>query len=98
MLSSTLGRLRVTGFLEGISFLLLLFIAMPLKYMLDFPQAVRVIGMAHGILFIAFVALSAYATISYRWPVRIMFLLWLSSLIPFGTFLADYKLLRNARV
>jgi len=97
MLTSALGRLRITGFLEGFSFVILLFIAMPLKYMLGKPEAVRLFGMAHGILFIAFVILSAHATIFYRWPVRKMLILWLASVLPFGTFLADYKMLRHMR-
>ena len=95
MLSSVIGRLRVVGFLEGLSFLILLGIAMPLKYKLGMPQAVQIVGMAHGILFVAFIALSVQATFVYRWPVMKMFLLWLSSLVPFGTFYADYKLLRG---
>jgi integral membrane protein len=95
MLSSVIGRLRVIGFLEGLSFLILLGIAMPLKYKLGMPQAVRIVGMAHGVLFIAFIAASVQATVVYRWSVIRMFLLWLSSLVPFGTFYADYKLLRG---
>ena len=94
MLTTTLGRLRLTGFLEGTSFLVLLLIAMPLKYFLGLPLAVKVVGMAHGILFILFIALSVIATLIYKWSMKKMLLLWLSSLIPLGTFYADYKLLR----
>lgn len=90
-----IGRLRLVGFLEGLSFLLLLGVAMPMKYMLDLPQAVRVIGMLHGILFILYVALSILATYHYRWTIRTMLLLCLASVLPFGTFYADTKLLRN---
>jgi integral membrane protein len=94
MLSTSLGRLRLIGFLEGLSYLLLLGIAMPLKYMLGLPQAVRIIGMAHGILFILFIYLSIYNTLINRWSLRKMFLLWIASVLPFGTFYADYKMLR----
>ena len=95
MLSSVIGRLRVVGFLEGMSFLILLGIAMPLKYMFGMPQLVQVVGMAHGVLFILFIALSVQATIVYKWGPMKMVLLWLASLLPFGTFYADYKLLRG---
>jgi integral membrane protein len=95
MLTTTLGRLRLTGFLEGTSFLVLLLIAMPLKYFMGLPWAVKIVGMAHGILFILFIALSVIATWLYKWSLKKMLLLWLSSLIPLGTFYADYKLLRR---
>jgi integral membrane protein len=98
MLATTLGRLRITGFLEGASFLILLLIAMPLKYFMHMPWAVKVVGMAHGILFILFIVLSVMATIRYQWSLKKMLLLWLSSLIPLGTFYADYKLLRPEEV
>jgi integral membrane protein len=95
MLATTLGRLRLTGFLEGLSFLILLLIAMPLKYYMGMPLAVKVVGMAHGVLFILFIILSTIATFVYKWSIKKMGLLWLSSLVPLGTFYADYKLLRT---
>ena len=52
---TALKSLTLIGYLEGTSFLLLLFIAMPLKYMLDIPEGVKYIGMAHGILFITYI-------------------------------------------
>ena len=94
MFSTVHGRLRITGFLEGLSFLLLIGIAMPLKYMFNMPLAVKIIGMAHGILFILFILLSTQATIVYRCSVKKMILLWIASFLPFGTFYADYKFLR----
>ena len=96
MLKTVLGRLRVIGFLEGLSYLMLLGIAMPLKYFFDFPQAVRVIGMAHGILFIMLIIMSLYAKLVYRWPMTKMLWIWLASVLPFGPFVADYKLLRES--
>jgi integral membrane protein len=95
MLTSIIGRLRITGFMEGSSFLLLLLVGMPLKYLFGFPYMVQVVGMAHGLLFIVFIMLSTHATIYYRWPVKRMFILWISSVLPFGTFYADYKILRD---
>lgn len=94
-LSTSLGRLRLVGFLEGVSFLLLVGIAMPLKYMADQPVYVRVVGMAHGILFLAYVMAIVQAHLEYGWPLRRSFLLFLASLLPFGPFIADKKLLRG---
>ena len=60
-ITTTIGRLRVIGLLEGISFLVLLGVAMPLKYVWDEPQAVRGVGMAHGVLFLAYVTAAVQA-------------------------------------
>lgn len=92
-LSNALGRLRLTGILEGISFIVLLAIAMPLKYLADKPGMVSVVGMAHGVLFILYIILSVLAKYQYRWTFRKMLLLWGASVLPFGTFYADYKML-----
>jgi integral membrane protein len=94
MLFSVLGRLRIIGFLEGLSFIMLLGIAMPLKYYFGLPQAVQIVGMAHGILFILFLILTLQAKVTYQWPVNKIAILWIASIIPFGTFYADYKMLR----
>jgi integral membrane protein len=95
MLYSAIGRLRITGFLEGLSFVLLLGIAMPLKYMMGLPQAVRLIGMLHGILFILYIILSVHVTLILRWPLRRMLFLWLASVVPLGTFYADVMVLKK---
>lgn len=93
-LSNTLGRLRLTGILEGISYLILLAIAMPLKYMAGKPEMVSVVGMAHGVLFVLYIALTLLSKMQYIWTWNRVFLLWLASIIPFGTLYVDYKLLR----
>ena len=54
MLNDTFSRFRLISFIEGISFLILVFIAMPLKYLAGIPLAVKIVGMAHGVLFILF--------------------------------------------
>ena len=94
-LSSTLGRLRLTGIIEGLSFIILLAIAMPLKYLAGKPEMVTIVGMAHGLLFVLYIALTVIAKFQYRWSWKRMLLLWVASVIPFGTFYADYKLLRH---
>jgi integral membrane protein len=95
LLSSTLGRLRIVGFLEGLSFLVLLGIAMPLKYLAGQPEAVRMVGMAHGLLFVLYVLLVIMATIEHGWSFKKAVLAFLASLVPFGTFYADKKLFRE---
>lgn len=92
--STTLGRLRLTGILEGLSFIILLVIAMPLKYLCGKPEMVRIIGMAHGVLFLLYITLVAHAKRQYQWSWKRMFWLWVASVIPFGTFYVDYKVLR----
>ena len=94
-LSTVLGRLRLVGFLEGLSFLLLLGVAMPLKYLAGEPSAVRVVGMAHGVLFLAYLAAILQAQVEYGWSWRKSALLVIASLLPFGPFVADRKLLRE---
>jgi integral membrane protein len=94
MLKTTIGRLRLLGFAEGISFLLLLCIAMPLKYMAGMPEAVKITGMVHGILFILYVLTVFQAKAEYSWNVSKTFLALLASVLPFGTFVADAKLFK----
>lgn len=96
-LSNTLGRLRLTGILEGLSFIILLAIAMPLKYLAGKPGMVSIVGMAHGVLFVLYILLSVMAKFQYPWSWKRVLLLWTASIVPFGTFYADYKLLRHER-
>jgi integral membrane protein len=95
LVKSALGRLRIVAFIEGISYLLLLGIAMPLKYLAGIPQAVKVIGMAHGVLFVLFVILLIQVAIERNWSFKKSILSFISSLIPFGTFYADARWFRN---
>ncbi|MGB0413679.1 MAG: DUF3817 domain-containing protein [Coraliomargarita sp.] len=95
---STLNRLRTIGTWEAISYLLLLGIAMPLKYGFDLPQAVRVVGMAHGILWMAYVGLAILGQVDYKWPLKTTIWLFVASLLPFGPFVADAKLLQKVNV
>ncbi len=79
------------GRLEGLSFLLLLGVAMPLKYFFGFPMANKVVGMAHGILFIAYVGLAAKISESENWSGAKLGKAFLSAFIPFGTFYFERK-------
>jgi len=89
--TTTLGRLRLIAFIEGMSFLILLFVAMPLKYLYEQPQAVRSVGTIHGLLFVGYVLLVFLTKIEHRWDWAKTRLLLLVSLIPFGNFYADWK-------
>lgn len=93
-LSSTIGRLRLTGIIEGLSFIVLLGIAMPLKYMAGKPEMVSIVGMAHGVLFVLYILFTILAKFQYPWSWKKILLLWVASVVPFGTFYADYKFLR----
>ncbi len=84
--------LRVIGGLEGVSFLVLLFVAMPLKYVAGMPLAVRVVGMLHGVLFLLYIVAVARAARSRRWSIGRIVEALVASLYPFGTFLLDRKL------
>jgi integral membrane protein len=94
LVKTQLGRLRIIGFVEGLSFLILLGIAMPLKYFFGLPETVRVVGMAHGLLFVLYVLLVIQVKIEYGWSFKKMLLALLASVVPFGTFWADAKLFR----
>jgi integral membrane protein len=81
--------LRFVGIAEGISFLVLLLIAMPLKYFFGLPQMVKVVGMAHGILFVAYIAAVLIAIKAMKWNLINVGIALAASLVPFGTFFLD---------
>ena len=95
--NSTLNRLRSVGILEAISFILLLGIAMPLKYAFDQPEMVRVVGMAHGVLWILYVGLAGLGQLDYKWPWKTTLLLLIASVLPFGPIVSDAKLLKKVQ-
>ena len=84
--------LRLVGLLEGISFLLLLFIAMPMKYIFDNPILVKYVGMGHGILFIAFLVVLFVVCEKQKWSLKMFILGLIASILPFGPFVFDAKL------
>lgn len=92
--TTSIGRLRLLGFLEGLSLILLVFVAMPLKYIWQNPAWVKTIGMAHGLLFLLFVSYVFIVSSEMKWKFREITwnLLW-SSVVPFGTMYMDHKIL-----
>jgi integral membrane protein len=89
-----ISRLRTVGIYEGISYLLLLGIAMPIKYMLGIPEVVKYVGWAHGVLFVLYMVALLQVTLVHRWPVLKVAAGVLASLLPFGPFVLDKKLLK----
>lgn len=94
-MKTTIGRLRVIGWLEGGSFLLLLGVAMPLKYIWGEPGMVRVVGMAHGVLFLAYIVAAGQAAVELRWKWRRTAAVMVASLLPAGPFVVDARVLRD---
>lgn len=95
-LKTPLGRLRVIGLWEGVSFLLLLLVAMPLKYYAGWPLGVRVVGMAHGVLFLFYLWAAWQAAMEYGWPWKRTAAVLVASVLPAGPFVVEAKILRQA--
>lgn len=94
--TTTIGRLRLSAFLEGISLLVLVFIAVPLKYYFDNPSWVKSIGPIHGALFLLFIFNALRVGVEQRWKFgEITWKVLVACFVPFGTFYIDYKILRN---
>ena len=92
-MNSTIKAFKIVSVLEAISFLVLLGIAMPLKYMMDMPEMVRIVGMAHGVLFLVYVAMAIYVSTILKWNAKTLLIVLLCSILPFGPFYADKKYL-----
>ncbi len=92
MFRTAIARLRCLGMIEGTSFLVLLLIAMPLKYIADRPEAVKVVGWLHGVLFVAFCWALLAAARQHAWPLKRIALIFIAALIPFGPFVIDRSL------
>jgi integral membrane protein len=86
---------RKAALAEGISFLVLLFVAMPLKYLADMPKAVTIVGWLHGVLFIWYWVAALPLFTVLKWPADRVIGVGLASILPFGTFLMERKWLRN---
>lgn len=95
LLSTQLGRLRLLAFTEGVSFLILLFVTMPLKYAFGMPGPNKVFGMVHGLLFVLYVLAVVQVKIEKDWSIKKTLLALVASVVPFGTFWADVKLFRE---
>lgn len=94
MFGNSYSRFRVISFLEGLSYLILVFIAMPMKYIGENPYPVKIVGMGHGVLFILFCVFLFAAMKICKWDKGLGFQFFVYSLIPFG-FLLIEKVLKK---
>jgi len=90
--SNPVSLLRTIGLIEAVSFLILLFIAMPLKYFAGMPMAVKVAGWIHGVLFITLIVALVRAKLAARWPVARAGLVLVAALLPCGPFVIDRRM------
>ncbi|WP_159882043.1 DUF3817 domain-containing protein [Paenibacillus puerhi] len=94
MLKTSIGKLRFAGICDGLSLLVLLFIAMPLKYGLGIPEAVRIVGTIHGGIFAAYILCILYVTLKVRWNLIWSVLAAAAAFVPFANFFLDRKLVQ----
>jgi len=96
LLKTQLGRLRLVSYLEGISLIILVGIAVPIKYWVGDPTLVRALGPVHGILFLLFIVLTLSVGVERQWSFRnTTWKVLVACLIPFGTFYIDKHILRK---
>ncbi len=92
---NSLRRFRKVSIAEGVSFLLLLFIAMPLKYFADSPAMVKYVGWAHGVLFVAYLIVGLQTAIVCKWSIGRVALGVIASVLPFGPFVFEKSVKRE---
>jgi len=85
-------RFRWIAIAEGISFLVLLGIAMPLKYFFHLPEAVKIVGWLHGVLFVAYIYLAFQVMAAFDWKPGWLVKAVIAGVVPFGTFVLDRQL------
>ena len=91
-----LNIFRIVSYLEGISYLLLLFVGVPLKYFGGNDVLVKTLGMPHGLLFIGYVLIAFFIKPKFNWSNKDFLIILIASVIPFGTFFVDKKYLKNS--
>ena len=98
LFKTKVGRLRIVGMLEGISLLVLVFIAVPMKYAFDNPEGSRIIGPVHGVLFLLFVFNTLSVGVEQNWKFKTTtWKVLLACVVPFGTFYIDKKILSHIK-
>jgi integral membrane protein len=95
---STIKTFSTIALVEGISYIILLGIAMPLKYFMDMPLAVKYVGWAHGILFMAYMVLLFICWIKYQWSFKRVVFYFIASLLPFVPFWVERDLRKEYQV
>lgn len=95
---ATLKRFRIISLIEGISMIVLLFIAMPLKYGFDMPLMVKYVGWIHGILFMLYILVLIPTSRTLKWSFLKTLIGLAASVLPFGPFLFDRKLKKEEQL
>lgn len=95
LLSTAVGRFRLISLVEGISYVVLVGVAMPLKYLAGQPLAVRIVGGLHGALFVLFVIALLAAARAHRWPLRAQAIAMIAAVLPLGAFWLERALRRG---
>lgn len=85
---------RIIAFLEGLSYILLLFLAVPIKYVYENPSYVKILGMPHGILFVLYLIIAFVIKQEKNWKTPDFLIILIASVLPFGTFYVDHKYLK----
>jgi len=92
------GRLRIVALLEGLSLVVLIGVAVPMKYIYQNPSLVKTVGPIHGMLFLLFIVNTISVGIEYHWKFQeTTWKVLIACIIPFGTFYVDYKILSKIR-
>ena len=94
MKGRSLKSLSVVGLLEGLSLLVLLFVAMPIKYFLHHEGIVKIVGPIHGGIFLLYIVIAVVAALEYRWKFLTLLIILLASIVPFGFLYVEYKIIR----
>lgn len=98
MKGRSLRSLSIAGLLEGLSLLVLLFVAMPVKYLWQHEQLVKVVGPIHGGIFLLYVVIAIVAMLEYEWSMKTFLLILLASVVPFAFLLVEFKIIRPAQM
>ncbi len=90
-----LNIFKITSILEGVSYILLLFVAVPIKYLAGNDYLVKALGMPHGILFVAYIIIALIIRSRMNWNGKTTMIVLIASLLPFGTFYINKKYFKN---
>ena len=84
---------KTISFLEGMSYILLLFVAVPIKHLADNSTFVKALGMPHGVLFMLYILMALFIRSKMKWDIKTTLIVLIASLLPFGTFYVNKKYL-----
>ena len=94
---SLFNSFRIVALLEGLSYILLLFIAVPIKHFGGDPTYVKLLGMPHGVLFLGYIILAIMVGQELKWNAKTLGIVLVASIIPFGTFYIDKTYLKSVK-